>query len=302
MSNLKIAYDPIYAHPLPVGHRFPMLKYELIPAQLLHEGLIDTENLFSPGMLAEEIILWTHNKAYWERLRDLTLPPREQRRTGFPLSAKLIEREVRIAKGTIDGCHYAKEFGIAFNVAGGTHHAGTNWGEGFCLLNDQAIAANYLLNNKLASSILIIDLDVHQGNGTAQIFENNPEVFAFSMHGANNFPFRKERSDLDLPLPDGTNDEEYLDLLKETLPELIDKQQPDFIFYLSGVDVLASDKLGKMALSKAGCKERDLFVFEQCIKSKIPVQVSMGGGYSPNIKDIVEAHCNTYRVANELYF
>jgi acetoin utilization deacetylase AcuC-like enzyme len=235
-------------------------------------------------------------------LRDLTLPPREQRRTGFPLSAKLIEREVRIAKGTIDGCHYAKEFGIAFNIAGGTHHAGTNWGEGFCLLNDQAIAANYLLNNKLASSILIIDLDVHQGNGTAQIFENNPKVFAFSMHGANNFPFRKERSDLDLPLPDGTSDEEYLALLKETLPELIDKQQPDFIFYLSGVDVLASDKLGKMALSKAGCKERDQFVFEQCIKSKIPVQVSMGGGYSPNIKDIVEAHCNTYRVANELYF
>lgn len=302
MTNLKIAYDPIYVQPLPEGHRFPMLKYELIPAQLLHEGLISTENLFSPGMPAEEIILWTHDKAYWEQLRDLTLPPREQRRTGFPLSAKLIEREVRIANGTIDGCHYAKEFGIAFNVAGGTHHAGTNWGEGFCLLNDQAIAANYLLNNKLASSILIIDLDVHQGNGTAQIFENNPKVFTFSMHGANNFPFRKERSDLDLPLPDGTNDEEYLGLLKETLPELIDKQQPDFIFYLSGVDVLASDKLGKMALSKAACKERDRFVFEQCIKSKIAVQVSMGGGYSPNIKDIVEAHCNTYRVANELYF
>jgi acetoin utilization deacetylase AcuC-like enzyme len=302
MTNLKIAYDPIYAHPLPEGHRFPMLKYELIPAQLLHEGLIEESNLFSPGIPDEEVILWTHDKTYWEQLRDLTLPQREQRRIGFPLSAKLIEREIRIARGTIDGCHYAKEFGVAFNVAGGTHHAGTNWGEGFCLLNDQAIAANYLLNNNLAASILIIDLDVHQGNGTAQIFENNPKVFAFSMHGANNFPFRKERSDLDVPLPDGIGDEEYLKLLKETLPELIKQQQPDFIFYLAGVDVLASDKLGKMALSKVACKERDRFVFEQCITNNIPVQVSMGGGYSPDIKDIVEAHCNTYRVANELYF
>ncbi len=299
---LKIAYDPIYAHPLPEGHRFPMLKYELIPAQLLHEGLITHENLFSPGIPEEEVILWTHDKIYWEQLRDLTLPPREQRRTGFPLSAKLVEREIRIAKGTIDGCHFAKEHGVAFNVAGGTHHAGTNWSEGFCLLNDQAIAANYLLNNKLASSILIIDLDVHQGNGTSQIFENNSNVFTFSMHGANNFPFRKERSDLDIPLQDGIKDDEYLGLLTETLPRLITRQQPDFIFYLSGVDVLSTDKLGKMALSKQACKQRDQFVFEQCIANKIPVQVSMGGGYSPNIKDIVDAHCNTYYVANELYF
>jgi acetoin utilization deacetylase AcuC-like enzyme len=299
---LKIAFDPIYAHPLPEGHRFPMLKYELIPAQLLHEGLITPGNLFSPDRLDEETILQTHNKTYWEQLRDLTLSPREQRRTGFPLSAQLIERETRIAKGTIDGCRFAFEYGVAFNVAGGTHHAGTNWGEGFCLLNDQAIAANYLLNNGLTQSILIIDLDVHQGNGTARIFENNPKVFTFSMHGANNFPFRKEKSDLDIPLPDGIGDDEYLHLLKTTLPGLIAKHQPGFIFYLAGVDVLSSDKLGKLALSKAACKERDCFVFEQCIKNNIPVQVSMGGGYSPDIKDIVEAHCNTYRVANDLYF
>ncbi|WP_394772341.1 histone deacetylase [Mucilaginibacter sp.] len=302
MTNLKIAYDPIYAHPLPEGHRFPMLKYELIPGQLLHEGLIEAGNLFSPGLLDEQVILWTHNETYWERLRDLTLPPREQRRTGFPLSASLIEREIRIAKGTIDGCHYAREFGIAFSIAGGTHHAGTNWGEGFCLLNDQAIAANYLLNNKLASSVLIIDLDVHQGNGTAQIFAGDPNVFTFSMHGANNFPFRKEQSDLDIALPDGVTDEEYLHLLKQTLPDLISRQKPDFIFYLAGVDVLSSDKLGKMALTIEGCKERDRFVFEQCITNKIPVQVSMGGGYSPDIKDIVNAHCNTYRLAGEMYF
>jgi acetoin utilization deacetylase AcuC-like enzyme len=191
---------------------------------------------------------------------------------------------------------------VAFNVAGGTHHAGSNWGEGFCMLNDQGIAANCLLNNNLAHSILIIDLDVHQGNGTAQIFENEHRVFTFSMHGANNFPARKELSDLDLPLPDGISDDEYLGLLEKTLPELIKRQKPDFLFYLSGVDVLETDKLGKLALSKEGCKQRDRFVFEQALRHNIPVQVSMGGGYSPQIKDIVEAHCNTYRVANELYF
>ena len=299
---LKIAYDPIYAHPLPAGHRFPMLKYELIPAQLLHEGVISADNIFSPGQADEDIILLTHEAAYWQQLRDLTLPPREQRRVGFPLSAQLIERETRIAKGTIDGCHYAFEYGIAFNVAGGTHHAGSNWGEGFCMLNDQAIAVNYLLNKLLSQSILIIDLDVHQGNGTAQIFENESRVFTFSMHGDKNFPFRKERSDLDIPLPDGMEDEAYLKMLKDTLPGLIDKQQPGFIFYLSGVDILASDKLGKLALTKDGCKERDRFVLEQCKLRQIPVQVSMGGGYSPDIRDIVDAHCNTYRIANDIYF
>ena len=299
---LKIAFDPIYAHPLPEGHRFPMLKYELIPEQLLHEGTIIKENLFSPEPISEAIILLTHDAAYWQQLRDLTLPTREQRRIGFPLSARLVEREVRIGQGTIDGCHYAFENGICFNVAGGTHHAGTNWGEGFCMLNDQAMAANYLLNKGLAKSILIVDLDVHQGNGTAEIFEDEVRVFTFSMHAANNFPFRKEKSDLDIPLTDGINGNDYLALLYDALPQLIAQQKPDFIFYLAGVDVLASDKLGKLGLSREECKMRDQFVFDQCINHKIPVQVSMGGGYSPNIKDIVEAHCNTYRVANQLYF
>jgi len=299
---LKIAYDPIYAHPLPEGHRFPMLKYELIPGQLLYEGVIGRNNLFSPGLLEENIITRTHDENYWHQLRDLTLSPKEQRRTGFPLSAQLVEREIRIAKGTIDGCRYAFDDGVAFNVAGGTHHAGSNWGEGFCLLNDQAIAANYLLDNKLATSILIIDLDVHQGNGTAEIFENESRVFTFSMHGANNFPYRKEQSDLDIPLKDGVSDVEFLDILKTTLPRLIKQHKPDFIFYLSGVDILATDKLGKLALSKDACKARDQFVFEQCIIQNVPVQVSMGGGYSPQIKDIVEAHCNTFKAAIDLYF
>jgi acetoin utilization deacetylase AcuC-like enzyme len=264
--------------------------------------VITADNLFSPDVLDEGTILQTHDRDYWLQLRDLTLPEKEQKRIGFPLSARLVEREIRIAKGTIDGCRFAFDYGIAFNVAGGTHHAGSNWGEGFCLLNDQAIAANYLLYSNLSSSILIIDLDVHQGNGTAQIFENEPRVFTFSMHGANNFPARKETSDLDIPLNDGIQDEEYLRILHNTLPQLIQQQKPDFIFYLAGVDILSTDKLGKLAISKDACKARDRFVFEQCIANNIPVQVSMGGGYSPQIKDIVEAHCNTYRIATDLYF
>jgi acetoin utilization deacetylase AcuC-like enzyme len=301
-AKLMIAYDPIYAHPLPEGHRFPMLKYELIPAQLLHEGLIGPENLFSPDELDGETILLTHNINYYKQLSDLSLSSKEQRRIGFPLTARLVERERRIARGTIVGCKYARQYGVAFNVAGGTHHAGTNWGEGFCMLNDQAIASNWLLKNKLSSSILIIDLDVHQGNGTAQIFENEPRVFSFSMHGANNFPYRKEKSDLDIPLTDGTTGDEFLKILSETLPQLIAQQKPDFIFYLSGVDVLITDKLGKLSLTIEECKQRDEIVFRECIKHQIPVQVSMGGGYSLQIKDIVEAHCNTFRMANELFF
>lgn len=297
---VKIAWHPIFAHPLPEGHRFPMLKYELIPEQLIHEGVITAEHLFAPGLLDEEIILLSHQEAYWTQLRDLTLPASAQRRIGFPLNARLLEREVRIAKGTIDGALYAQRYGIAFNVAGGTHHAGSNWGEGFCLLNDQAIAANYLLNKGLAGKILIIDLDVHQGNGTAEIFENNDRVFTFSMHGDKNFPFRKEQSSLDIALPDGTDDIGFLNQLSATLPLLL-AQQPDFVFYLSGVDVLETDKLGKLALSKAGCKERDNMVLQFCKDNNLPVQVSMGGGYSPEIRDIVDAHCNTFKIGLDIF-
>lgn len=299
---LFLAFDPCYIHPLPHGHRFPMLKYELIPEQLLHEGLINFDSFFSPGKLDEDIILKTHEQNYWERLRDLRLSDAEIRRAGFPLTASLIEREIRIARGTIDGSIYALEHGIAFNIAGGTHHAGTDWAEGFCLLNDQAIAANYLLNNFLASRILIIDLDVHQGNGTAEIFKNEPRVFTFSIHADKNFPFRKERSDLDIGLQDGISDNEYLNLLTKNLKIVIESFKPDFIFYLAGVDVLATDKLGKLNLSRDGCKQRDRMVLSYCRSLKIPVQVSMGGGYSPKITDIIEAHCNTFRVANDLYF
>eukprot|EP01132_Coremiostelium_polycephalum_P016838 gene16838-20207_t len=298
---IRIAHHKMFAHPLPEGHRFPMLKYELIPEQLLYEGSIEQEQLFEPGLLEEEIIVMTHEKAYWEKLRDLTLSDREQRRIGFPLSPELVEREVRIARGTIEAAISAMEYKIAFNVAGGTHHAGRSWGEGFCLLNDQAIAANYLLNRNLCSKILIVDLDVHQGNGTAEIFGKVPQVFTFSMHGDKNFPFRKEQSDLDVPLENGMGDEAYLQLLEQHLKKAFLVQQPDFVFYLSGVDVLATDKLGKLALSKAGCKERDRIVLQYCKDLGVPLQISMGGGYSADIKDIVDAHCNTFRLAADLF-
>lgn len=298
---IKIAWHPLYAHPLPERHRFPMLKYELIPEQLLHEGTIAQQNLFNPEPVSEDIILLTHEKTYWEQLRDLTLSAKDQRRIGFPLNAQLLERELRITQGTIDAAHFAMSNGIAFNVAGGTHHAGSNWGEGFCLLNDQAVAANYLLNKNLAKRILIIDLDVHQGNGTAEIFQNEPMVFTFSMHGDKNFPFRKEISSLDVPLNDGVQDEEYLSSLTVNLKKAFERAKPDFVFYLSGVDVLATDKLGKLALSKAACKERDRMVLQACKNKNLAVQVSMGGGYSTDIRDIVDAHCNTYRLAFDLF-
>jgi acetoin utilization deacetylase AcuC-like enzyme len=299
--KLPIAFHPIYKHPLPEGHRFPMIKYELLPQQLLHEGTAEEDDFFEPDIANLDAVLSVHKRSYVDELLQLSLDPRAARKIGFPLSAELVERELRIAKGTIIGTQKAFKTGIAFNIAGGTHHAYSDRGEAFCLLNDQAIAAQFLLNQKLAKKILIIDLDVHQGNGTAEIFQDNPFVFTFSMHGKSNYPFKKEVSDLDIALPDGTNDETYLKILAETLPQLIQKEKPDFIFYLAGVDILATDKLGKLSCTIEGCKKRDEMVFEQCLKHHIPVQVSMGGGYSPEIKTIVEAHANTFRIAKDLF-
>jgi acetoin utilization deacetylase AcuC-like enzyme len=298
---VKIAYHPIYAHPLPAGHRFPMLKYELIPGQLLHEGTITPLNLFQPKPCPEEIILWTHNPVYWNNLKKLQLSDREMRRIGFPQSEQLVMREIVIAQGTIDCSLYALENGVALNIAGGTHHAFGDRGEGFCLLNDMAIAANYLLHNNLADKILIVDLDVHQGNGTAKLFENEPRVFTFSMHGGHNYPFIKEKSDLDIPLADGMQDQRYLEILNQHLHQTISRFQPSFVFFLSGVDILSTDKYGKLKITTAGCRERDAIVFGACKANNIPCAVAMGGGYSPEIKHIVEAHCNTYRLAVEMY-
>ncbi|TAD82791.1 MAG: histone deacetylase [Bacteroidetes bacterium] len=298
---LKIAYDPIYAHPLPAGHRFPMLKYELIPGQLLHEGSIGPANLFAPQPCPASVVLLTHHAEYFQQLSNLALSPQHVRRIGFPLTAALVHRELVIAQGTIDCCGHARLHGVALNVAGGTHHAFANRGEGFCLLNDMAIAANYLLHQGLAQRILVVDLDVHQGNGTAKLFEAEPRVYTFSMHGGHNYPFVKEKSDWDIPLPDGTDDAAYLALLAQALPVMFAAHRPDFVFYLSGVDVLDTDKFGKLKLTLEGCRQRDAMVFEQCQRHGTPCVVSMGGGYSADVKRIVEAHCNTYRTALSVY-
>lgn len=299
---LKIAFSPVYQYELPEKHRFPMVKYELLPEQLLYEGTVTEDSFFHPPVLDEPTILLTHDEQYWHKLRKQQLTAKEIRAIGFPMSEKLVQRGRHIANGTIHCALFSRQYGVSLNVAGGTHHAFADRGEGFCLLNDIAIAANYLLSEGIVDKILVVDLDVHQGNGTAKLFENDPRVFTFSMHGAKNYPTRKEKSDLDIGLPDKTEDEPYLRLLRNTLPRLIDEVEPDQIFFLSGVDVIYSDKLGRLSLSIAGCKTRDRIVFELCHQHEIPVAVSMGGGYSERLAHIVEAHANTYRIAQEIFF
>ena len=299
---LKIAFHPIYKHQLPEGHRFPMEKYELLPQQLLHEGTCNASNFFEPEKPNDKYILAVHEPEYYYDLVNITLNQRAARKIGFPLSEALVEREVIIANGTIKASEYALQYGVAMNIAGGTHHAYTDRGEAFCLLNDQAIGARYLQHKGLAKKILIVDLDVHQGNGTAEIFQNDDSVFTFSMHGKSNYPFKKEKSDLDITLNNNTDDDTYLNILKEILPKLIKKEQPHFVYYLCGVDVIASDKLGKLDMTIEGCKERDRFVLQTCKDHNIPVMCSMGGGYSPDIKIIVDAHANTFRLAQDIFF
>lgn len=299
---LKIAYSPVYVYPLPDGHRFPMAKYEVIAEQLLYEGTVREDNFFHPDALPEETALLVHTEAYWHKLNTVSLTEREERAIGFPITERFVVRGRHISQGTIQCALFARQYGVAMNIAGGTHHAYADHGEGYCCFNDQALAAAYLLHHGLARQILIVDLDVHQGNGTAHIFRNEPRVFTFSMHGARNYPLRKERSDLDLPLPDGMEDKPYLTLLRETLPRLFDQVQPDFVFYQSGVDILETDRLGRLRISRNGCRERDRFVLELCHRHRVPIAISMGGGYSPRLSDIVEAHANTFRTAQEVFF
>jgi acetoin utilization deacetylase AcuC-like enzyme len=299
---LKVAWAESYVLPLPPNHRFPMSKYEVLPQQLLHEGTLCQENFFVPKPLERNRILAVHDVGYWNRLEELALGPAEIRRIGFPLTRELVTREITIANGTIQCSLFALQHGIAMNIAGGTHHAFTYKGEGFCLLNDIAIAARYLLDEGLAKQILVVDLDVHQGNGTAQVFQHDPRVFTFSMHGQNNYPLHKEQSDLDIGLADFTNDDFYLNTLRVNLDLLMDQVRPDFIYFLSGVDILETDKLGKLSVSREGCKERDRIVLQAAKQSGVPLVASMGGGYSTDFRDIIEAHANTFRLVQEIFF
>lgn len=299
---LKIAFSSLYSHPLPVGHRFPMEKYELLPEQLLYEGTVKKENFFVPGMIDDHWILTTHTGEYLEKLKTLQLSKSEIRAIGFPLSQVLIEREINILSGSIEAALFAIKFGIAMNIAGGTHHAFADRGEGFCLLNDLAITANYLIENHLAQKVLVIDLDVHQGNGTAAILGTRQNVFTFSMHGEKNYPHRKEQSHMDVALPDKTGDNEYLLKLRKSLGQILSQFEPDFILYQCGVDVLESDQLGRLSMTVEGVKQRDKTVLNLAQSLKIPIVCCMGGGYSKRVSQIVEAHAQVFRLAQEMYF
>ncbi|MCL4149147.1 UNVERIFIED_CONTAM: hypothetical protein GTU68_009509 [Idotea baltica] len=278
-----------------------MEKYDLLKTQLLYEGTASKDQFISPAQLADSICQLTHDSQYLDALNKQSLTKQEIRQSGFPLSTALIRREKIIAEGTRLVAIHALNDQIAFNIAGGTHHANRSQAQGFCLLNDQAIAANYLMAQDLAERILIIDLDVHQGNGTAEIFKEDKSVFTFSMHGNNNFPFRKASSNLDVGLADQTEDELYLKLLKVNL-KLIERSFCfDYVFYQAGVDVLANDKLGRLSLSVAGCKMRDEMVLKFAQKHQTPICISMGGSYNIHMREIIEAHSNTFRLANKLY-
>jgi acetoin utilization deacetylase AcuC-like enzyme len=298
---IQVAFAKEYFLELPDGHRFPMEKYDLLPQQLLFEGTLVEQNFFQPIELKDEIITETHSPLFLADLNTGNISPKAQRLIGFPYSKEMVYREKIIMEGTRRCAELAFENKVCLNIAGGTHHSFYDRGEGFCILNDQAIAANWLIKNNLARKILIVDLDVHQGNGTASLFEQNPNVFTFSMHGQHNYPIRKEKSDLDIGLPDGIKDEAYLMLLKKSFDTILDQFAPDFIFYQCGVDIISTDKLGRLGVSLQGCKQRDRYVFDVVKQLNIPVVCSMGGGYSPQIKDILEAHANTFRVAQDYF-
>ena len=299
---LKVAFSPIFLYQVPEKHRFPMQKYRLIPERLVEEGTLSEDNFFAPSKVSEQEILTTHTAEYWDKLKTQTLSRKEARAIGFEMTPELVERGRYIAHATYECALYAKQYGVSLNVAGGTHHSFADHGEGFCVFNDVCIASNLLLSRGEANRILIVDLDVHQGNGNASIMTNEPRVFVFSMHGEKNYPFRKPPSDLDIDLPNETDDETYLNILKQTLPRLIAEHNPDLIFYQSAVDVLATDKLGKLSLTLEGCKQRDEFVLSQAKAHNIPIAIVMGGGYSEEVEQVVEAHCNTFRLAKQLFF
>lgn len=296
-----VAYHPSYIHSVPSTHRFPMEKYGLLYQQLQYEGMLEEADFLKPALADLEVVRRVHSEAYLEKLLKLNCSPREQRVSGFVHTDELIRRELRIMEGTRLCAEMVKNGGAALNIAGGTHHAFTDRGEGFCLLNDQAIAARWLLDKQLFKRILIVDLDVHQGNGTAEIFQNVPEVFTFSMHGAANYPMHKEKSDKDIALETFLDDKAYLDILTRELGSVLELFEPDFIFYQCGVDILESDKLGKLKVTQNGIRLRDEWVLQSAKEKNIPIVCSMGGGYSKDVRDIVNAHMHVFRLAHRLF-
>ncbi len=298
MALVKAFYSDHFVLPLPEGHRFPMAKYAGLRERIVADGIVLSDDLHEAPAAAWEDLLLVHEPGYVDAVANGTLPPEAQRRIGFPWSPQMVERSRRSVGATIAAARAALADGVAANLAGGTHHSFADRGEGFCIFNDAAVAARVLQRDRHARRIAIVDLDVHQGNGTAAIFAGDPSVFTFSMHGEKNFPFRKESSDLDVPLADGTRDDEYLALLRPHLAGVLNLHQPDVAFYLAGADPYEGDRLGRLKMTIEGLRERDEIVFAECRQRGLPVAVSMSGGYATDVNAIVTIHANTIRTAN----
>jgi acetoin utilization deacetylase AcuC-like enzyme len=296
---LKVFYTDHFVLPLPPEHRFPMQKYALLRQRVAESGLIAPEDMYVPHAATDVEITRAHAPDYLRRVQSGALTPQEIRRIGFPWSPEMVERSRRSSGATIEACRAALEDGFAANLAGGTHHAFHDCGQGFCIFNDSAVAARAMQAEGRAQRIIIIDCDVHQGNGTAAILAGDPTIFTFSIHGAKNFPFHKERSDLDVELDDGADDATYRAALQQGLQQALDLAQAELAIYLAGADPFTGDRLGRLALSKAGLAERDCLVFDYCQMAGLPVAITMAGGYAPQIEDIVDIHFQTIRAAAE---
>ena len=297
---MKIFYSDQFVLPLPDGHKFPMVKYSMLRERVVASGICGDGELRIPRAVTDEEILRAHEAGYLRRVVGGTLDRKEVRRIGFPWSEQMVERSRRASGGTVGACLAALEEGFAANLAGGTHHAFTDRGEGFCVFNDTAIAARVMQAKKLVEKVVVIDTDVHQGNGTAEIVRGDPSVFTFSIHGAKNFPFNKEESDLDVTLPDGADDTEFLDALGSGLHRALDAGA-DLAIYLAGADPFEGDRLGRLSVSKDALAERDRMVLGACLERGIPVAVTMAGGYAREISHTVDIHLRSIMTASELH-
>ena len=301
MSNYSLFYSPYYYAEIGEGHVFPIRKFELVRDVLVNEGTLLESEIIEPQPAKVEDLLLVHTEDYIHRLINGELTLKEVRKLGLPWSQSLVRRSLHAISGTINAARYALESGISSNLAGGTHHAYPDRGEGFCVLNDVAVAIRVLQRENLAETFLIIDCDVHQGNGTAFIFQNEPEIFTFSMHGAKNYPLFKEKSSLDIELADGTADIEFLETLEQALPRIF-SHNPDIIFYLGGADPYEKDKLGRLNLSIEGLMKRDEIVLQFAKEHHTPIVTTMSGGYASDINDTVEIHANTIRAVKKVFF
>lgn len=297
---MKVFYSDHYTLPLPENHRFPMTKYRMLRNYLIEQKILRSEELFESPVATEELLALAHTLDYVNAVKDGSVDIGIIKRIGFPWSPELFMRSSVTVGGALEAAKAALKNGISGNLAGGTHHAHADRGEGYCVFNDIAVATRYLKKHGLAKRIAIIDLDVHQGNGNSSILFNDQDVFIFSMHGAKNYPFIKIPSHLDIALPDGTSDEVFLENLKFGMKK-VDEFRPDFIFYQTGVDPLKEDKLGKMSLSFQGLMERDRFVLGFARERRVPISLALGGGYAEPIELSVQAYANTYRIVKEIF-